>query len=298
VTQVWDADLVEVDEALVRRALTRAGHETHSMRHLAEGWDRSVWVVDEELVAGFPRREVVVPMIEREIALLPGIAPLVLAPIPVPLLVGEPSEEFPWPWYASRFLPGEEAALALLDDEQRIAVGLDLAHFLRDLHAVELDADLPVDANRRADMASRAERLRELVPQLEARGLWRTPRALDALLEEATALPPPRLDAVVHGDLYPRNFLVHEGRLSGVIDWIDLGRSDPAIDLSWIWSLVPTRAREEVFATAGAVEHAGRIRARVLAVFMGLVIADYADATGQARLAAFAQDALVRTLAD
>ena len=119
-----------------------------------------MWVVDEELVAGFPRKAAIVPMIEREIELLPRIAPLLPAPIPVPLLVGDPSEEFPWSFYMTRLLPGEEAALVELDDASRVAVGVDLARFLRALHAIELDVELPVDVNGRADMAGRAERIR------------------------------------------------------------------------------------------------------------------------------------------
>ncbi len=149
-------------------------------------------------------------MIEREIELLPRIAPLLPAPIPVPLLVGEPSEEFPWSFYATRFLPGEEAALVELDDASRVAVGLDLARFLRALHAIELDAELPVDVNGRADMPGRAERLRALTGRLGASGVWVAPSGVEELLTEAVALPPPRLDRLVHGDLYPRNFLVHE----------------------------------------------------------------------------------------
>lgn len=291
----WEADLVPVDEALARRLLSAAGHVPRTLRQLAEGWDRAVWVVDEELVVGFPRKEKVVPMIEREIELLPRIAPFLPVAIPVPVVVGEPSEEFPWPFYASRFLPGEEAALARLDDAARVEVGLGLARFLRVLHGLELDTELPVDVNGRADMTGRAARVRELGASLAERGIWQAPSLVAELLEAALAVPPPRLDRLVHGDLYPRNFLVHDGRLSGVIDWIDLGRSDPAIDLSWVWSLVPPEARDRVFDEAGGLDEAGRIRARVLALFMGCVIADYADATGHPALARFAADALART---
>jgi aminoglycoside phosphotransferase (APT) family kinase protein len=296
VAEAWEADLVAVDEALARRLLVRAGHVPRSLRLLAEGWDRAVWVVDEELVAGFPRKEIVVPMIEREIALLPRIAPSLPAPVPVPLLVGEPSEEFPWPFYASRLLPGEEAALAPLDDDARLAVGLDLAQFLRTLHALELDADLPVDVNHRADMHDRATRLRELAARLAAAGVWVAPPAVEEILEAAVALPPSRLDRLVHGDLYPRNFLVHEGRLSGVIDWIDLGRSDPAIDLSFLWSLVPAGGRADVAAAYGGLDEAALLRSRVLALFMGCVILEYAEATGHPALGTFARDALARAL--
>jgi aminoglycoside phosphotransferase (APT) family kinase protein len=298
VTAHWEADLVAVDEALARRLLRSAGRDARSLRHLSEGWDRSVWVADEELVVGFPRRGLVVPMIEREIALLPRLAPLVPAPIPEPMLVGEPSEEFPWPFYATRFLPGEEAASAPLDDEQRVAVGIDLARFLRALHAVELDAELPVDVNGRADMPGRAEQIRELTARLATGGLWVAPPAVEDLLEAAVALAPPRLGTLVHGDLYPRNFLVHEGRLSGVIDWIDLGRSDPAIDLSWLWSAVPPHGRDEVAAAYGGIDEAALLRSRVLAVFFACVILEYAEASGHAALGAFARAAFARTLAD
>jgi aminoglycoside phosphotransferase (APT) family kinase protein len=296
VAQAWQSDLVAVDEGLARRLLVRAGHEPQTLRLLAEGWDRAVWVVDEELVAGFPRKEVVVPMIEREIALLPALAPLLPVAIPDPVLVGEPSEEFPWPWYATRFLPGEEAALAPLDDDERVAVGVDLARFLRVLHAVDLDVELPVDVNHRADMSDRAERIRELAGRLAATGAWVAPPVVDELLEAAVALPPTPLDRLVHGDLYPRNYLVHEGRLSGVIDWIDLGRSDPAIDLSFLWSAVPAGGRGEVAAAYGGLDEPALLRARVLALFMGCVILEYAEATGHPRLGAFARGAVARTL--
>ena len=63
------------------------------------------------------------------------------------------------------FLPGEEAALAVLDDGARTAVGLELAGFLRALHALDLDGDLPVDPNGRADMGNRVRRVRQLVIQ-------------------------------------------------------------------------------------------------------------------------------------
>ena len=43
---VWDAELV-VDERLVRRLLRRFPElELASVERLAEGWDRSAWLVD------------------------------------------------------------------------------------------------------------------------------------------------------------------------------------------------------------------------------------------------------------
>ena len=43
---VWTAE-VEVDEPLVRRLLAQFGLHDSRLEKLAEGWDHSVWVVDE-----------------------------------------------------------------------------------------------------------------------------------------------------------------------------------------------------------------------------------------------------------
>ena len=130
---VWAAE-VEVDERLVRGLLAQLGLEGAGLRKLAEGWDNSVWVVDERYAFRFPRRAVAIPGLERELALLPKLAPLVPLPIPRPVLVGEPTEFYPWPFFGAELIPGVEAGVAELDDEARLAIALELAAFLRALH--------------------------------------------------------------------------------------------------------------------------------------------------------------------
>src|SRR4051812_39605883 len=44
-----------------------------NVRRLGEGWDSSVWEVDGSLVFRFPKRDDVVPWLEREIKLLPEL---------------------------------------------------------------------------------------------------------------------------------------------------------------------------------------------------------------------------------
>jgi aminoglycoside phosphotransferase (APT) family kinase protein len=48
----------------------------------------------------------------------------------------------------------------------------------------------------------------------------------------------------VHGDLTPLNLLVHEGRLSAVIDFGGLGVGDPACDVMVAWTFLGAAARE------------------------------------------------------
>ena len=91
---VWSAE-VEVDERLVRRLLAQFELGDARLRKLAEGWDNSVWVVDERYAFRFPQREVAIPGLEREIAVLPKLAPQLPLPVPVPAFVGEPTESTP-----------------------------------------------------------------------------------------------------------------------------------------------------------------------------------------------------------
>jgi hypothetical protein len=72
---VWSPDVV-VDEPLVRRLLSRFPElEVRSLRKLAEGWDNSVWLVDERLAFRFPHRAIAIPGVEREVEVLPKLRP-------------------------------------------------------------------------------------------------------------------------------------------------------------------------------------------------------------------------------
>jgi aminoglycoside phosphotransferase (APT) family kinase protein len=175
----WDAD-VTIDVELVRRLLDDQFPEldASSARLLGEGWDNSVWVVDEQWAFRFPRREIAIAGVERELEVLPRLAPLLPVPIPVPNFLGQPSDRFPWPFFGARLLPGQEAADARLGDDGRVELGGALGRFLRVLHEPETRAlvdpqdALPVDVNRRADMPARVQIAREWLAELERLGSW------------------------------------------------------------------------------------------------------------------------------
>jgi aminoglycoside phosphotransferase (APT) family kinase protein len=275
----WRAEIA-VGEPLARSLVAPFGFTR--VRLLAQGWDRTAWLADEQWVFGFPRRAVVVPGLERELEWLPRLAPQLPTSIPTPQFIGEPSDEYPWPFFGGAYIPGEEAVAAVLDDEQRTAVGVELARFLRVLHSMDARG-LPPDGNNRADMAYRVPYTRDLFAQL---GLD-APSALD----DAESLPPPaEPTTIAHGDLHDRQVLVHEGTLSGVIDWIDLCRGDPSIDLIMLWSFVPPSGRAAFLDEYRMADEAMLLRARVLALMMGAVLALYARDENQPQLepAAFA----------
>lgn len=273
----WQAD-VRVDEALARRLI--AAHfpplPERSLEFLGEGWDYAAFLVDESLVFRFPRREVGLPGTDREIAKLPVLAPLLPVPIPRPLHVGSPSDDFPWPFYGAPYLNGAEPDGTLADDA-RGALARPLAAVLRALHAPDTLAavgdGLPVDPMGRADMAVRVPRTRETLAAIAE--LWQPPADTEELLEEALVLPPPEPSAVCHGDLHFRQLLVDGSTLSGIVDWVDICLGDPAMDLSLVFGFLPPAARREFFAGYGEVEPGTLVRARVLALNLMSVLVRY-----------------------
>ena len=98
----WDAE-VAIDEELVR-ALLRAQFpelDASSARLVGEGWDNAVWLVEEQWAFRFPRRQIAIPGVERELAVLPRLAPLLPVPIPEPRFVGTPTDRFRWPFFGA-----------------------------------------------------------------------------------------------------------------------------------------------------------------------------------------------------
>lgn len=295
----WAPEIV-VDESLARELVGEQFPEVEqrSLRLLGAGWDNTVWLVDEEWVFRFPRRSMVIPGLENEIAYLPRLAPLLPLAIPVPTHVGRPSEAFGWPFYGAPFLPGSELAEADLDDEARAALGRPLGEFLRILHSLELDADLPVDPVRRADMSFRVPKTRERLAALESLGLWSAPPKADAVIGAAAELGPVVPTATCHGDLHLRHLLVDdEGGPAAVIDWIDLSRNDPGVDFVLYWCAVPPAGRTEFRKAYGPLTDEQLLRGRILSIFLCGTLAVWGHHEGVEAVKREALDGLARTCA-
>jgi aminoglycoside phosphotransferase (APT) family kinase protein len=299
----WSAEVV-VDEPFARRLLGSQFPELalDSLVLLGEGWDNTVWLVDGQWVFRFPRRQQAVPGIERQLAVLPRLAPHLPLRVPVPAFAGVPADGFPWRFSGHELLPGREPAEAAASETERARWARPLGAFLRALHdpeLLELDGvgGLPVDPMGRADMTFRVGRTRERFAELAELDLWRPPADAAALLAEAERLPAPDGLAVTHGDLHLRHVLVEGDRPTAVIDWDDLCRGDPAIDLVPHWSLLPAQARPEFLDAYGEVTEPRLLRARVLSLFLCGTLAVYGRREGLPSLEREALAGLERTVA-
>ena len=295
----WTAE-VRVDEALARELVAAQFPPLpeRSLEFLGEGWDYAAFRVDGIWVFRFPRRQIGISGTEREIVTLPALAPLLPVAIPNPTHVGRPTEDFPWPFYGAPFLPGAEPDSSLSDGE-REALARPLARFLKALHAPATIAvvgdGLPVDPMGRADMAVRAPRARETIAAIS--DLWQPPAELEEVFERALGLEAPEPTAVCHGDLHFRQLLIDGGELSGVVDWVDLYRGDPAVDLSLEYGFLSPPARAIFLEEYGAVGESSLLRARVLALNLMAILARYGSDEANPGVAAEALAGLDRALA-
>jgi aminoglycoside phosphotransferase (APT) family kinase protein len=256
----WDPEVVV--EAALAEAL--AGCPASAF---AQGWDKTVFLVGEDLIA-FCRRRIAVEGMRREIGALPKLAPELPLPVPVPLKTGTFVERG-WPWWTMRRLPGVELihhAGADLD-----AVGRDLGAFLRRLHGLAPPSALPVDPMLRSDAETRGRMARERLGRL---GIV-APSILHSRLGPSKQRP-----VLSHGDLHARHVLVHGERCTGVIDWGDICLADPAVDLSLAYSAFEGSARVALLDEYGPVDEEREIRARVLGIFLCSALAETAAAYG------------------
>lgn len=300
---VWDPE-VEVDVDLARSLIDAqfpvlAGRP---IRELGAGWDNVVYLVDERWTFRFPRREIAVAGVRREIDILPRLAQHLALPIPVPHFVGVPTEAFTWPWFGAEHIAGTEVAVAGPHDEERAELGQQIGEFLRDLHdpglARRVGDGLPVDPMRRADMPFRVDATRRRLEELSAARLWEPTAETDALLHDAAGLPPSPRTVVVHGDLHARHVLVDPAaRATGVIDWGDVCAGDPSVDLSLAFGAFVGEARAAFFDAYGQIDGLTELRARVIAVFVAAALLAYADDQRLAPLRADSLRSLERAIA-
>jgi aminoglycoside phosphotransferase (APT) family kinase protein len=241
---VWDAEHA-LDPDRTRQLLAEQFPQLalDSVEPLGVGFDNTVYLVDGEWAFRFPRREVAVPLMARELGLLPSLAGRLPMAVPVPELAGRPAGGYPWPFWGARLVPGQELADAGLPDDDRVGLGAQVGGFLAALHrpdvARDLGGHLPHDPMRRGTPSTRGPMARDLLDKLAGRGSWAagsaTDRAVDQVIAAAGPLGPPAGEPMLaHGVLHLRHLLVGpDGLATGVIDWGDACLADPALDLSF-----------------------------------------------------------------
>jgi aminoglycoside phosphotransferase (APT) family kinase protein len=260
------ADELEIDEALVRRLLREQFPEWADLpleRIEPGGTVHAIFRLGEKLSLRLPRREGSTEPGSDELDWLPRLAPLLPVGIPVSVAQGRPSAAYPWFWEVHTWVEGETIPVEEID---AIQAAHDLAGLVAALQGVN-PARAP--QGRGVPLRKRDEEIRYWLARFEGEP------AVTPAWERALAAPewdgPPVWH---HGDLDARNWLVRNGRISGVIDWGSMGVGDPACDVMVAWKLHSAAARD-AFREALPTDDATWERARGWALSQAVAILAY-----------------------
>lgn len=207
-----------------------------------DGRNNRTFHLGETMSVRLPSAESYAPQVLKEYEWLPKLAPELPLQIPTPIALGEPSADYPWHWSVNRWIEGEMASPDRIDDPSEAAVML--ADFLRAFHKIDASNGPPPGphnfvrggplATYGGDVDRALAKLASLVDESAVRALW------SAALDTEWTRPPVWL----HGDFYPKNLLVRDGRLCAVIDFGLTGVGDPACDMAIAWTLFDAEHRE------------------------------------------------------
>ncbi len=239
----------------------------------SSGTDNALYRLGEDMVVRLPRIHWAAGQVDRDLKWLPRIAPHLPLAIPELLAKGRPGEGYPYHWGVYRWLEGENTTIERIADPRQAAI--DLAQFITALQQIDATngpSPGPHDLSRGKSLALRDSYTREAIAALN--GMIDGDAAI-AAWEAALRVPEWSYGPVwFHGDMLPGNLLFQKGRLSGVIDFGELGVGDPACDLMIAWSLFPGESRN-TFRTALGIDDATWARGRGWALSQALIFIPY-----------------------
>jgi aminoglycoside phosphotransferase (APT) family kinase protein len=300
------ADEVDTDPSLVRRLLAGqfpqwAGLPIEPVP--SAGTDHALYRLGDDLSVRLPRIHWAVGQADKEARWLPKLAPHLPLAIPAPLAHGRPAEGYLWGWSVYRWLPGENAIHASIDDLTQVAT--DLAQFIRALEQIDARGGSPNGAEqehaplspRGGPLAARDAETRAAIASLAAIGGLIDADAVTAAWEASRDAPIWDRPLVwIHGDLQPGNLLIEHGRLSAVIDFGCLGLGDPATDLMLAWTLFHGPSRN-AFRAALDVDDATWLRGRGWTLSVALIALPYYLHTNRT-IVNFSRHAIAEVLAE
>ena len=234
-----------------------------------DGWDNATFRLGETMAVRLPSAEHYVEAIEKERRWLPALAAQLPLPVPEPLAMGMAGCGFPWPWSVYRWIDGAPVTERTVTDLPQFAA--DLADFLAALYRINpADGPLPGPHNffRGGPLTAYNSEIREELEALKdhvdielAAEVWQA--GLEATW--------PGLPVWFHGDVQPGNLLLHDGRLSAVIDFGTCGVGDPACDTTIAWTFLSGES-SRVFKERLPVDSATWVRGRGWAIWKAMKV--------------------------
>lgn len=237
---------------------------------LPGGWDNRTFRLGDDKLVRLPGGEEYADKVAKEQHWLPRLSPSLPLPIPEPVAMGNPTNNYPWPWSIYHWIYGETAASATINDLPTFAE--DLAQFLVALQQVDTTGGPPAGEHNfyrggalthyDAQTKQAIELLKDTIDSRIATAIWNN------ALATSWNKPP----VWVHGDVSAGNLLVRDGKLSAVIDFGGLAIGDPACDLAVAWTFFDAESRQ-VFKQTLNLDEDTWLRGKAWGLWKALIVA-------------------------
>jgi aminoglycoside phosphotransferase (APT) family kinase protein len=254
------------------------------------GWDNATFHLGDEMLLRIPRGASYALKVPKEQALLSKLGEHLSIPIPKPIALGRPSNDYPFNWSIYKYLEGDSANTIELTDQDLEQIAYDLALFLKELHQIDTkNAPLPGLHNYwrgehftvyECGALKYFEKLKDVINTDKAIKIW----------EKASSTKWEKPPVWIHGDLAPGNILVSETArsesdkavqknreimdcrvedkfsprnygLRAVIDFGGCAIGDPACDLAIAYTFFKGKSRE-IFKQELALDESTWLRAK------------------------------------
>ena len=251
-----------------------------TINYFGQGWDNITFLVNDKIVFRFAKTDETAMLLKQENLVLPSLQNLSLQ-IPNPIYIGRPNENNPYHFHGYEKLSGIPAyQIKLSDDDLKVCLE-QLALFLKELHSFKHNSAqklgaLPVVCDRIKvnlvikSLQERIQKLHDLkIVQFDQSFIKQQIKAVQKISLN------PAQNCLVHGDLDIRHLLVLDNRLSGIIDWGDVGISHPVTDLAAIFYWFPVEMHDVFFKIYGSVSQDMQNYTRFLALHRTITLMWY-----------------------
>lgn len=243
--------MIEITTELVRRLINEQFPE---WKHLdirpveKSGHDNRTFHLGSEMTVRLPSHQAYASAVEKEIKWLPVFKKHLSLPIPAPAAKGEPTDEYPLPWYVNRWIEGDTVTYENIRSLNEFAE--DLSSFLKELEAIDASDGIPAGVqnfHRGGNLAVYDEETRGVIENITSTKTSicdnYDKKLLTEIWDSALASKYTSTPVWLHGDIAVGNLLAKDGRLCGVIDFGTMGTGDPSSDLIMAWNFFDDESR-------------------------------------------------------
>jgi aminoglycoside phosphotransferase (APT) family kinase protein len=209
-----------------------------------QGHDNRTYLLGNDLLIRMPSDASYALKVPKEQDLLLKLVPYLTIDIPVPLKMGKPSMDYPYPFSIYKWLEGISINCLDLDDDCLEKLAFDLAKFLKELQNIDaVDGPAPGQHNwwRGDHVSIYDEGVRTQIAQVST--IIDVHKAIQ-LWENACKTRWHKNSVWIHGDFAIGNMLMKNGKLAAIIDFGGMSLGDPACDLVIAWTFLQGKARD------------------------------------------------------